>query len=186
MIYDVDFLWVSLPHHLFRSTVHSSTIPPKPQPMAPSYRDHQIKEETRASESYGSLSSSSRQQSRVPSGIFFNSQVMLIDPLFEYNLLVALFVEPRQKTFFNYCIVVYICSRHLLFGRDIFIRHIWHQLKTIATCYPHALMDYRVRSMLHYFVRFELVPYSCFLDSSLVYSSKARESCRTCCSIRGW
>ncbi|XP_057540310.1 mitogen-activated protein kinase 19-like isoform X2 [Amaranthus tricolor] len=54
---------ISLP----RSTVHSSTIPPKPQPMAPSYRDHQIKEETRASESYGSLSSSSRQQSRVPS-----------------------------------------------------------------------------------------------------------------------
>ncbi|CAO2833268.1 unnamed protein product [Amaranthus hypochondriacus] len=54
---------ISLP----RSTVHSSTIPPKPQPMAPSYRDHQMKEETRASESYRSLSSSSRQQSRVPS-----------------------------------------------------------------------------------------------------------------------
>ncbi|XP_010694749.2 mitogen-activated protein kinase 19 isoform X1 [Beta vulgaris subsp. vulgaris] len=54
---------ISLP----RSTVHCSTIPPKPQPLASSQRDHQVKEEMRTSESYGSLSSSSRQPPRGPS-----------------------------------------------------------------------------------------------------------------------
>ncbi|XP_021726919.1 mitogen-activated protein kinase 19-like isoform X1 [Chenopodium quinoa] len=51
---------VSLP----RSTVHSSTIPPKP--LASSHKDHQAKEEMRPSESYGNLSSSIRQPPRVP------------------------------------------------------------------------------------------------------------------------
>ncbi|XP_057515931.1 mitogen-activated protein kinase 19-like isoform X1 [Amaranthus tricolor] len=61
----LDRKHISLP----RPTVHSSIIPPNPksQPMASSYRDHQMKEEMRASESYGSLSSSSRQPPRVPS-----------------------------------------------------------------------------------------------------------------------
>lgn len=54
---------ISLP----RSTVHCSTIPPKPQPLASSQRDHQVKEEMRTSESYGSSSSSSRQPPRGPS-----------------------------------------------------------------------------------------------------------------------
>lgn len=53
---------ISLP----RSTIHSSTVPPKPQPMS-SYRDQQVKEEMRAADSYGSISSSSRQPPRVPS-----------------------------------------------------------------------------------------------------------------------
>lgn len=52
---------ISLP----RSTVHCSTVPPKPQPMS-SYRDQQVKEEMRTADSYGSLSSSSRQPPRVP------------------------------------------------------------------------------------------------------------------------
>ncbi|XP_021842574.2 mitogen-activated protein kinase 18 isoform X1 [Spinacia oleracea] len=53
---------ISLP----RSTVHSSTVPPKPLPLASSYRDHQVKEEMRTSESYGNLSNTTRQPPRVP------------------------------------------------------------------------------------------------------------------------
>lgn len=53
---------ISLP----RSSVHSSTIPPKPQPMS-SYKDQQVKEEMRKSESYGSFSSALRQPPKVPS-----------------------------------------------------------------------------------------------------------------------
>ncbi|KAH9608573.1 hypothetical protein KSS87_017246 [Heliosperma pusillum] len=53
---------VSLP----RSTVHSSTIPPKPQPIASSFRDPQVKGEMRAAESYGIVSTSVRQPPRAP------------------------------------------------------------------------------------------------------------------------
>ncbi|XP_074319249.1 mitogen-activated protein kinase 18-like isoform X2 [Silene latifolia] len=53
---------VSLP----RSTVHSSTIPPKPQPTGSLFRDPHVKEEMRAAESYGIVSTSVRQPPRAP------------------------------------------------------------------------------------------------------------------------
>ncbi|KAK9674234.1 hypothetical protein RND81_12G219900 [Saponaria officinalis] len=53
---------VSLP----RPTVYSSTVPPKPQPVAPSYRDQHVKEESRATDGYGSVFSSTRQPPRAP------------------------------------------------------------------------------------------------------------------------
>ncbi|KAK9688704.1 hypothetical protein RND81_09G005300 [Saponaria officinalis] len=53
---------VSLP----RSTVHCSTIPPKPQPVAYSFRDQQVKEAAKAADSYGNVSSSTRQPPRAP------------------------------------------------------------------------------------------------------------------------
>ncbi|GAB4849286.1 Mitogen-activated protein kinase 19 [Ancistrocladus abbreviatus] len=54
---------ISLP----RSTVHSSTIPPKPQPLL-AFRDQQIKEEARAADATtGNYSSFSKQPPRIPS-----------------------------------------------------------------------------------------------------------------------
>ncbi|XP_074311188.1 mitogen-activated protein kinase 15-like [Silene latifolia] len=57
---------ISLP----RSTVYNSTAPPKPQapqpPQPTVYRDQHVKDETRATQSYGGVLSTTRQQPRGP------------------------------------------------------------------------------------------------------------------------
>ncbi|GAB2284293.1 Mitogen-activated protein kinase 19 [Dionaea muscipula] len=54
---------ISLP----RSTVHSSTIPPKPQAGLASLRDQQVKADDRVGDGFGTYSSSLKQPPRIPS-----------------------------------------------------------------------------------------------------------------------
>ena len=82
----------------FRSSVHSSTVPPKSQPMS-SYRDQQVKEDMRAADSYGSISSSSRQPPRVPSGT--------LHPLLVASILSRCILEFRR---------LFVCDLRMLFS----------------------------------------------------------------------